>query len=105
MKAKVPFKLPKKQEQAMYDEIEKQVVEREKQYDMDYDAAIAWVLHKYYDFDALQLLIFRRLLADETKRLRGTVLAHGTYPQRAALRQIGYDVAKLAKQDEEREHK
>lgn len=103
LKAKLPTRFSKSQEKAMYAEIHKQIVAREEQYDMDYDAAVAWVLHKHYGFDALQLMLFRKLLNDETRKLRGTFLAHGTYPQRAALREIGYDVEVLARQDAERD--
>lgn len=102
MKVKIPKKLTKAEENAMFAEIDKQIVAREEQYDMDYDAAIAWVMHKYYGFDLLQLLTLRRILAEETHRLRGTFLARGTYAQRAALKELGYDVEDLAKQDTER---
>lgn len=99
MKVKIPVKLSKKQEEAMNAEIRKQIAANEEQYDMDYEATIAWVLHKYYGFTGLQLLIFRKLFQEETKRLRAGYVDGHVYPQRAALKELGYDVEALAKQD------
>ncbi len=93
------MKLTNKQQEAMNAEIRKQIVENEEQYDMDYEATIAWVLHKYYNFDSLQLLMFRKLFQEETKRLRSGYIDGHVYPQRAALKALGYDVEALAKQD------
>lgn len=99
MKVKLPMKLTKKQQEVLNAEINKQIVENEAQYDMDYEAAIAWVLHKHYGFSCLQLLVFRKLFQEETKRLRAGYVDGHVYPQRAALKELGYDVEALAKQD------
>ena len=106
MKCNVPkIRLSKKQKEAMDAEIERQLVEHtvkhEARYDADLEAMVAWVLWKHYGFTLRKLLNFRRFVIEEKNIMDAKYLMGDTYPAKHMLKDIGYDVDALQKQDEE----
>lgn len=100
MKAKIPPKLTNKQEKAMAEEINRQIIEREKAWDRAFEAMIAYTLYAHYGFAKRKLLNFRKFFKQEYEELKEKFLMNDTYPAEYELRKIGYDIDKLQKEDE-----
>jgi len=102
MKARVPFQPTSKQKKIFRDEIRKEVIDMTARYDIDFEAMIAWTLHKHFGFGLVRLLRFRKAFMDEYKELKQHYQMEGTYPARYLLKNnVGYDIEKIMKEDKE----
>lgn len=95
--------MTKKQEKLLEKEVRKQYLEYEKQYYTDYEAAVMWVLHSCYGFGLKRLLKFRDVFIKETEYMHERFQMGDSYPQIKKLKEIGYDVEKLNREDNKNE--
>ena len=99
MKVNIPMRMTKSQEKAMLDEIDRQIVERQKRWDRAYEAVIMWTLHKYNGFGLKRLLDYRKHFKEEYAYLCERFQMEGEYPAEYWLKELGYDVEKLIEGD------
>lgn len=76
-------------------EARKQLILQEKQYAMDMDTAVLWVLHVKYGFGEKRLKKFYADLFDEHLRMRNLYDMEDLYPERYKLKEIGVDIEQL----------
>ena len=89
-----------KQKKAMREEINRQIIFISEQYDIDYEAMVAFALHKCFGFGYKRLMHFRKTFIEEYKRLKLCYQMDDTYPARHLLKNIlGYDVEQLLTED------
>lgn len=100
MKVKIPPKLNKAQEKAMTEEINRQIIECEKEWDRAFEAMIAYTLYAHYGFTKRKLLNFRKFFKEEYEYLKVKFQMNDTYPAEYELKKIGYDIDELLKEDE-----
>lgn len=101
MKARLPpQRLTNAEFKAMNCEINKQIIEQQKRWDADFEAMIAWTLYSHYGFSVRKLLNFRKFFYKEYQELKKFFKMDDAYPAKYKLKQVGYDVEKLIKEDE-----
>lgn len=101
MNVKIPaLRLTVEQKKILDEEVRKQYLEAISRYDIDYEAAVMWVLHSCYGFGIKRLLKFREDFIKETKYMRDRFQTGDAYAQRYKLKEIGYDVEKLNREDD-----
>lgn len=75
MNVKIPYKLTKKQEEAMREEINKQIAEQTAKNDNAFDAAVLWALHVCFGFGKKRLRMFydtfRAMVTNSNKWMYG----------------------------------
>lgn len=76
-------------------EARQQLVVQEKQYVMDMDTAVLWVLHTKYGFGEKRLKQFYSDLFDEHLRMRQYYDMDDLYPERYKLKEIGVDIEQM----------
>ena len=103
MKVRIPVNLTAKQRKAMTQEIRSQIAENNKMYEVDYEAMILWVLHKYCGFGKKRLLDFREKFIKEAKLLKAHYEIYDdiSYPAKVWLKEMGIDVEALSKEETE----
>lgn len=70
MKARIPYRMNSSAKKAMMEEINRQIVENDNQYSMDFDAAVLWTLHTVFGFGEKRLKKFLDCFSQEHQRLR-----------------------------------
>lgn len=81
--------------QLVAQEARKQLILQEKQYAMDMDTAVLWVLHVKYGFGEKRLKQFYADLFDEHLRMRNFYDMDDLYPERYKLKEIGVDIEQM----------
>lgn len=100
MKARIPWKPSKSEKKAMKDEINRQVIEVNKQYANDIDAVILYTLHKRFGFGKKRLRQFFEAFYAEYQ----TLVKYYEMPEACPficdreLKKIGVDIAEWNKE-------
>lgn len=70
MKARLPIQLSQKERKAMNDEINRQILERDEAFSLDFDSTVLWTLHICFGFGKKRLRRFWDTFLAEHNRLR-----------------------------------
>lgn len=104
MKARIPYELGGDAKKEIRKQVNRQVIQTSAEYNLDLEAMIAWVLHKYFGFGMVRLLRFRTAFMKEWDELKERYKMDDAYPARWFLKnEVGYDVVQLLKEDQENE--
>lgn len=76
-----------------------QIVEQQREYDLDAEAAFMWAVHISEGYGLKRLLRLRERIITETEHMRERFLTDEVYPQRMLLKELGYDVEELQRRD------
>lgn len=105
MKANVN-NLTNKQRKAMISEIRRQCVENTRQYEIEMDSVVLWVLHRCFGFGKKRIQRFydayfkeRRAMQDFFEDYNGECMAE--YAMREELKKIGVDVERMYNSQED----
>ena len=102
MKAKIPWQGSAEERRAMKEEINRQIVETNREYKNDFDAMILWTLHELCGFGKKRLREVYDAFADKYDEL----VDHYEAPDKGAwianykLREIGVDISAWNKERE-----
>lgn len=77
---------------AMMHEIHQQVLEMDRQYQLDVDTMILWTLHQCYGWGAARLKKFYVAMMKEHLRMREFYELDDLYPERHKLKEKGVDI-------------
>lgn len=88
--------LSKKEQEAMNKEINRQIIEREQQFFLDYDCMVLWTLHTQLGFGEKRLKKFYESFTEQHKELIDYYKCDDDSGKlcRHKLKDIGYDVEK-----------
>lgn len=95
MKARIPFSMTSAQKKAMNDEINRQILERDKMYSMDFDSTVLYVLYITFGFGKKRLRRFWDAFIknhDELRRYYEMGSEDNAWLCRWKLKEIGVDV-------------
>lgn len=95
MKAKLPFIMSTAQKKAMNDEINRQILERDNLYSMDFDSTVLYVLHRTFGFGKKRLRRFWEAFIanhDELRKYYQMDSEDNAWLCRRKLKEIGVDV-------------
>lgn len=95
MKAKLPFIMSAAQKKAMNEEINRQILERDKTFSMDFDSTVLYVLHTTFGFGKKRLRRFWEAFIkdhDELRRYYEMDSEDNAWLCRRKLKEIGVDV-------------
>lgn len=95
MKAKLPFIMSAAQKKAMNEEINRQILERDKTFSMDFDSTVLYVLHITFGFGKKRLRRFWEAFInnhDELRQYYEMDSEDNAWLCRKKLKEIGVDV-------------
>ena len=78
--------------ESMMHEINKQILAKDKEYQLDIDTMVLWTLHQCYDWGAARLKKFYVAMMKEHLRMREFYELDDLYPERHKLKEKGVDV-------------
>lgn len=79
---------------AMMHEIHQQVLEMDRQYQLDVDTMVLWGIRQYTGWGPKKLKDFYLFMFNEHMRMREYYEMDDTYPERKKLKDIGVDIEK-----------
>lgn len=103
MKARIPYKMSSKERKAMNDEINRQLLERDAAFSMDFDSTVLWALRVCFGFGKKRLRKFWNAFSVEHQQLREyyqMAPKDDGWLCRRKLKQIGVDVEQWYKEKE-----
>jgi hypothetical protein len=103
MKARIPWKPTKKEQKAMREEINRQIMEADEQYSLDLDAMILYTLHVHLGFGKKRLREFWEAFQREHDNLVKHYQMPGefTWLCHHKLKEIGVDVEEWSKEHDQ----